>query len=141
MPNYRVTLDMQSFMNARESRHNTIDYQENIPTEELRRVSNRQRHLLSTNNKRKKNKSKSKSKSKKRLTNDYVQDITDDKKYKTRSNASGSKYNSKDIRYQDLYSIYRNSNVESSASIKHQKGKKKLYFVKLLLSWNLLIKL
>jgi hypothetical protein len=131
MPNYRVTLDMQSFMNARESRHNTIDYQENIPTEELRRVYN----------KRKKNKSKSKSKSKKRLTNDYVQDITGDKKYKTRSNASGSKYNSKDIRYQDLYSIYRNSNVESSALIKHQKGKQKLYFVKLLLSWNLLIKL
>lgn len=106
LPNYKITLDMQSFINSKENRHNTIDEKEVVPGEELRRVSK---------------KKKSKSKSKNRRNTDYVQ--VNDAKYRAQSNTSGRKYNSKDIRYQDLYSIYRKSNVDSSGTGKYYRGK------------------
>lgn len=118
LPNYKITLDMQNFINSKESRHNTIDDKENIPTEELRRVSNRQRHMTEQKYKRKK---KSKSKSKNRKNTDYVQ--IDQAKYRAQSNTSGKKYNQKDIRYQELYSIYHKPNVEQSTSVKYLKGR------------------
>lgn len=109
---------MQNFINSKESRHNTIDDKENIPTEELRRVNNRQRHMTEQKYKRKK---KSKSKSKHRKTTDYVQ--MDTEKYRAQSNTSGRKYNQKDIRYQELYQIYRKPNVEPSVNGKYTKGR------------------